>query len=331
MSYDGEINVMRTFGAEITESNDLGVHAIYYAIRGWQVFPLRGKVPAIPTAHPAGDPLRGACKGECGRHGHGVLDATTDLDVVTSWWSGPYTGANIGLRLPKNVMVLDSDPRNGADDSLAVLQGYHGELPETMTAASGRGDGGLHRYFRRPDGKLTSKHLGPGLDLKTSSGYVVAPPSIHPDTGQPYTWTSKTAVAEPPSWLVDLIRPAPEPLRVADRNDTKDRILLVGGSSLADDFTAATTWEEILTPHGWRCLDGDGGRDGARWLHPAATSDCSATVRHGCLFVYSPNTPFDVTEPSSPRGYTRFRAWAVLNYGGNLSAAARSFRMTGAL
>jgi hypothetical protein len=71
--------------------------------------------------------------------------------------------------------------------------------------------------------------------------------------------------------------------------------------------------------------------DGADWVEVAVddelgTAAYSATIRHGCLFVYSPNTPFDVTEPSNTYGYTRFRAHAVLNHGGNLSAAAQSVR-----
>ena len=48
---------------------------------GWPCFPLRAgtKIPAIPSAHPVGDPKRGICKGECGNPGHGVLDATTKI------------------------------------------------------------------------------------------------------------------------------------------------------------------------------------------------------------------------------------------------------------
>ena len=52
----------------------------------------------------------------------------------------------------------------------------------------------------------------------------------------------------------------------------------------------------------------------------------SATVRHGCLFVYSTNTPLDITEAGDAHGYTRFRAYAVLDHGGDLSAAARALR-----
>ena len=62
------------------------------------------------------------------------------------------------------------------------------------------------------------------------------------------------------------------------------------------------------------------------WRHPAATSVLSATIRHDVLFVYSTNTVFEVTEAEAPHGYTRFRAWAMFKFGGDLSAAASAAR-----
>ena len=68
------------------------------------------------------------------------------------------------------------------------------------------------------------------------------------------------------------------------------------------------------------------GADGARWRHPGATNPKSATLRHGLLFVYSAATPFQPTEAGAPRGYSRFRAYAVLEHGGDLRAATRALR-----
>jgi hypothetical protein len=68
-------------GATFVEiaDDDHGGNALAYALAGWEIIPLRGKVPWIPGVHPPGH----ACKGECGRDGHGVLDATTNLREVT--------------------------------------------------------------------------------------------------------------------------------------------------------------------------------------------------------------------------------------------------------
>lgn len=292
-------------GATVLEADDMAAYAAEYAAAGWEVLPLRGKIPAIPKS--AG--------------GNGVLDASCDPHIVAGWWSA-YPQANIGLRVAPHVIVIDTDPRHGGGEGLGALIQEHGPLPATLTAESGRGDGGKHYYLRRPFGRLTSRHLPAGVDLKTSRGYVVAPPSIHPDSGQPYRWADESPIADPPAWLADLLTPPP-PV-VTGTQGTKRTVF--AGESIADQYSANTTWGEILTPHGWTCSSPDPEADGAVWLHPAATSSCSATIRYGCLFVYSTNTPLPVTEPGSPAGLTKFRAYALLNHAGDLSAAARALK-----
>src|SRR5689334_662264 len=288
--------------------SDLLAEALAYASHHWAVFPLNGKMPAIPKR----------------LGGRGVLDATSDLVTVTNWWSDRYAGCNIGGKVPENMLVLDVGPRHGGDESLAAHEKIHGKLPDTLTTVSGRGDGGMHLFFRRPPGKLSSRRLGPGLDIKTSTGYVVLAPSIHPESGKPYTRIDRP-VGAPLHWLVERL--LPEPATVRNQKLPYPRLC---GPSIADNYSAYASWYEILAPHGLRCLDADPDADGARWLHPTATSACSATVRHGCLFVYSPNTVFDITEPSYPKGYTKFHAYAQLNHDGDMKVAARHLKNEGA-
>lgn len=155
--------------------------ALDYARKGWSVLPLNGKVPV--TAH-------------------GVDDATRDPRIITDWWTR-WPGANIGARVPAQLLVLDVDPRNGGD--VAAL----GALPQTLTASSGRMDGGMHFYFLRPTGEVSSSRLPKGIDLKLN-GYMVMPPSLHPETGLPYLWCSHDAQPLPAA-LRELLRP---PVRV---------------------------------------------------------------------------------------------------------------------
>lgn len=309
-------NVFDTFpGATIEtwepEADDLGSHAIAYALAGLDVFPLapRSKVPAIPK--------------DAG--GNGVLDATTDVATVARWWgrtdhrtrTGPE--CNIGGRVPAGAFVIDIDPRHGGDQTMATLVDDYGVLPATRTAISGRGDGGIHHWFRHPGGPLVMPRGFVGLDLKTSAGYLVLPPSVHPDTGQPYHWVDITApIAASPRWLIELLRPARvDPPRTSPRWPA----WATSEHSPADEFTATARWSDVLT--GWSVVAGDGETDGSGWRHPDATSALSATIRYGMLFVYSTSTELEPTEPGSPHGYTKFRAFAVLQHGGDLSAAAR--------
>lgn len=163
--------------------------ALYYASLGWHVFPLK---PG--TKYPG-------CE-------HGSSEATTDTAQIERWWTAsPMSG--IGMRpAPSKLYVLDMDPRNGGDKAFAELQEKHGLLLSPVMAQSGRGCG-FHQYYRAPDPAV--KYQGNpdglrGLDGK-HNGFVVLPPSIHPDTGQPYTWLTGTPGPD------DEIPEAPEFLR----------------------------------------------------------------------------------------------------------------------
>ncbi|MGJ0203372.1 bifunctional DNA primase/polymerase [Leucobacter sp. gxy201] len=169
--------------------------ALALAQQGWRILPLNGKIP---------------------RTAHGVKDATADPAHVARWWAGGASW-NIGARVPGHLVVLDLDPRNGG--TLALLeQANGGPLPDTLTALSGRGDGGRHLYFRHPGGRLTARGLPAGIDVKTETGYCVLPPSIHPETGHPYVWASMSPPAALPTPLLTLVRlpePKPTPARFA--------------------------------------------------------------------------------------------------------------------
>ena len=109
--------LLGTIGGTVLDADDMVAYAAEYAVAGWEVFPLRGKVPAI-------------------RGGRGVLDATTDLTLIGAWWT-KFHQANIGLRVASHVIVVDTDPRHGGDVGLEQLVERHGPLPATLPAASG--------------------------------------------------------------------------------------------------------------------------------------------------------------------------------------------------
>ena len=301
--------------------------ALAYAAAGYEVFPLRGKLPRgnCPGCEPRSPRYRPHRAAECTCElCHGLYAATSDPQRVARWWTR-WPQANIGARVPASLFVLDIDPRHGALERLAVMEAEHGPLPPTRISLSGRGDGGQHRWFLHPGGPLSAARLGPGLDIKTSAGYVLLPPSRHPATGKPYTWAQPILDPAPvPTWLHRPLappaattaprRPLPRPHR---------------GESIAERFNATATWADVLGPHGWSCPDPSPDADGARWRHPGATNPKSATIRHGLLFVYSQATAFEATEPGRPRGYSKFRAYALLQHAGDQRAAARALHTEG--
>jgi hypothetical protein len=176
--------------------------ALALAGAGFPVFPLRPrcKVPLIPRE----------------RGGRGCLDATADPGQVRAWWSR-WPDANIGLACGAASWALDVDGEGGLA-TLADLEDLHRWLP--VGPASVTGSGGMHLLFAGSDRvRNSAKRLGARLDTRASGGYVVAPPSVHPDTGGRYAWLSgrdpwSAPPPEAPDWLLDLLDP-PQPARPA--------------------------------------------------------------------------------------------------------------------
>ena len=167
-------------------------HALELADAGWLVFPLQGKAPAV-----AG--------------GQGFHDATDDVERIRAWWRR-WPHANIGIAVPVGMVVIDIDPRDGGDETLSDLEHAHRPLPPTLTVRTG--SGGSHLWFKAVTDGMQQADLGPGLQTRIGGrGYVVAPPSIHPETHQPYQWVQPlSSVARLPEWVVARLRP-PEPSR----------------------------------------------------------------------------------------------------------------------
>lgn len=94
--------------------------------------------------------------------------------------------------------------------------------------------------------------------------------------------------------------------------------------SIADWFSETATWTAILEPHGWVAISMDADAPGGKWRHPNATAPWSAIVdAHGQLHVFSPNTPFEPSQGrNSGTGVTKFKAFAILNHAGDMTAAA---------
>ena len=157
--------------------SELGDAAAACCGRGWAVLPLaqRGKVPAI----------KGGCK-----------SASSDAAQARAWWAarpadnlGVATGAASGGLV---VIDLDVDDERG-EDGMATLRAWereHGELPETVSAVTGRG--GCHLYYRAAAPVACSVNAELGVDVRGEGGFVVAPPSLHPN-GRRYEWENDPA------------------------------------------------------------------------------------------------------------------------------------------
>lgn len=100
-------------------------------------------------------------------------------------------GGNVGIRLRETDLVIDVDPRNfdpGDDPFARLCETVGSDLDNAPMVLSGRGDGGRHIYFRKPADLRTCGKLDGfnGIDFRSVGGLVVAPGSVHPDTGGIY-------------------------------------------------------------------------------------------------------------------------------------------------
>lgn len=129
-------------------------------------------------------------------------------------WLHHFPTCNIGVAtgLGSRIVVLDEDPQNGGDKSLAALEAKHGPLPRT--ACQRTGGRGRQFFFEAGSEPLTNSasKIAPGLDFRAEGGQVVLPPSV---SGKgPYSWIVApwdVPPAQIPAWLLAAIRRAPVP------------------------------------------------------------------------------------------------------------------------
>lgn len=162
-------------------TNEFLEAALTYASLGWRVFPLRPRSKDPATRH-------------------GFKDATTDVRQIKSWWTA-NPNYNVAIATGNGLTVIDVDDKPEkhpylGSDVLRDWEFEHGKISETVTAMSGTG--GAHYYYDTA-GWAIPKCESPdlSLDLRGEGGYIVAPPSIHPETGEPYMWDISPEDMEP--------------------------------------------------------------------------------------------------------------------------------------
>ncbi|GGT21849.1 bifunctional DNA primase/polymerase [Streptomyces purpureus] len=160
-------------------------HALSAAERGLPVIPLSPtKLPALPTPH-RDESEPSACRGECGRPGHGVHDATTDPAAVRALFAAAPWATGYGIacgRPPHHLIGVDLDTKSSTD-SLAALQHlalrHLFTLPPTVTVLTP--SGGRHLWLTGPPDTVvpnSASRLAPGIDIRGAGGYLVGPGSV---------------------------------------------------------------------------------------------------------------------------------------------------------
>ena len=263
------------------------------------------------------------------------------------WW-GPRTGLGVVCgAVSGGLEVLDFDDRPAYDDYVeTATRAGLGELVSRIEAGyvEDTPSGGVHWLYccaeiagntklasrlKRPeerrdeDDKIKTK-----IETRAEGGFCILAPSngrVHP-SGKPYVLrggsfaTIPTVTPEERRELHRLARTLDElPTVLRDSRGQTDAAQ--AGGRPGDEFNARAQWSDVLTPHGWQEAYTRG--DVTYWRRPGKdTPGISATTNHagsGLLYVFSSSTVFE-----AERGYSKFSAHAVLNHGGDFSAAAKA-------
>lgn len=163
-------------------NEDMLTFALDYAKRGFAVFPLKqDKTPYISN---------------------GFQKATTDEMQIETWWKR-WPQANIGIATGQMsgglcVIDLDVDEEKGKNGLKAMRdweQKYGSVMKPSCMAITGRG--GLHYFFKTTEHVKCRINLLPGVDIRGDGGYIMAPPSLHPN-GTRYKWRDNYSIDEVP-------------------------------------------------------------------------------------------------------------------------------------
>jgi hypothetical protein len=201
---------------------------------GLKVFPCSKKIPLTPN---------------------GFKDATSDVKQVLAMWAD-HPAAQIGVPTGRinNMVVLDVDGPEGE----AWLRGK--VMPETRTVMTRPGR--YQFWFKLPEGrtaKCSAGVLAPQIDVRGEGGYVIAPPSIHHESGKPYKFLNQLPGAVAPDWLLEpangyspqSIQPTPE--LILQGQGRHREILKIAGALRRQGLTQSAILHALTAINATRC------------------------------------------------------------------------------
>lgn len=175
-------------------------------------------------------------------------------------------------------------------------------------------------------------------ETRGEGGYVVVAPSNGSTHATGLPWSLKvgtfgtvpTVTADERARLHALFRGLDQmptkPLAPIQPKTAPTRSSPTDGSGRpGDDFNAKATWDEILTPHGWR--EHNRVDHITYWTRPGKDSGPSAStnaVGTDTLHIFTSSTEFD-----ADANHDKFGAYAILNHHGDFEAATRALAAQG--
>lgn len=133
--------------------------ALHYVEAGLSILPLMGKQNAVSWAK---------------------FQIQRPTASLVHWWDFKGKLQNVGIvcgKISKNLVVMDCDGERETEQFELTFP----DLTKTLTVKTARGK---HFYFFTEDYTKTTR--AKGFEVRSDGCYVVAPPSLHPASGQRY-------------------------------------------------------------------------------------------------------------------------------------------------
>lgn len=262
--------------------------------------------------------------------------ALTGQDAIDHWKRNPTL--NMGLLHEfSGTCAIDIDH---VENTRLIFEELGIDYDAIMSGAPrivGRLDRGK-LLFKAPDGLTTRKISWPSRDdhrktevvfeLRAGAVQDVLPPSIHPDTGNPYRWEGpgiENGLPDIPAPLLTLwkewhrFRPQLQdmcPWKPARAFQPARKVRPQGDrTSVIDAFNAAHDMHELLCQFGYKPT-----RRG-RYLSPNSTSGLAGVVLFddGKAYSHHASDPFD-----SAHTFDAFDLWCQYEHGGDVAKAVRA-------
>jgi putative DNA primase/helicase len=303
------------------------------------------------------------------RWGDFQVQVPTLSQVEEWWGNGkPYGLAVICGAVSGNLEMTEIEGRACDGASMTSIANHMdesgiGHVWDLLTGPNGYSEmspsGGIHLLYRISDHEVPGNtKIAANTDqlvlaeTRGEGGYVIVAPTsgvCHP-SGEAWelingiygtlpliTWEQRCKLHEALHLALDTTTPQASSTRTLTDETAQIPAVLparpIAGSSTAglspgDHFEATTDWAEILEPHGWLLESRRG--PVRNWTRPGkdrrggSSATTGASADRDRLYVFSTSTIFVAEEP-----YTKFAAHALLNFGGDYSAAASDLRRRG--
>jgi AAA domain/Bifunctional DNA primase/polymerase, N-terminal len=203
--------------------------------------------------------------------------------------------------------------------------------------------GGVHWLYRISDAQVpgnTKLARRPGenggvdvlAETRGEGGFVIVAPSHGDVHSSGAAWlrlndstpsSIKTLTMDQRDALHDIFRALDQMPDAEIVAQTVSAIRESDGSLPGDDYNLRATWDEILT--GWSKVYQRGSE--TYWRRPGKSEGISASTGRNDsdnLYIWTTSTTFEAEKP-----YSKFAAFAHLNFGGDYSAAARDLKRLG--